>query len=98
AVDVLPGVDPYLLGGGVGVVVSAGSNKIRYNTFVNCKGSLNTPGAIGDCYGGAFVVGLLEGWDLARIARFANVVGALAVTRKGPMEGAPTRAEALARM
>ena len=56
------------------------------------------PTGAGDCYGGAFVVGLLEGWDLARIARFANVVGALAVTRKGPMEGAPTRAEALARM
>jgi len=32
------------------------------------------------------------------VARFANVVGALAVTRKGPMEGAPTRAEVLARM
>jgi sugar/nucleoside kinase (ribokinase family) len=56
------------------------------------------PTGAGDCYGGAFVVGLLEGWDLARVARFANVVGALAVTRKGPMEGAPTRVEALARM
>jgi sugar/nucleoside kinase (ribokinase family) len=56
------------------------------------------PTGAGDCYGGAFVVGLLEGWDLQVVARFANVVGALAVTRKGPMEGAPTRAEALARM
>lgn len=56
------------------------------------------PTGAGDCYGGAFVVGLLEGWELAYIARFANVVGALAVTRKGPMEGAPWRSEALARM
>jgi sugar/nucleoside kinase (ribokinase family) len=56
------------------------------------------PTGAGDCYGGAFVVGLLEGWGLERVARFANVVGALAVTRKGPMEGAPTRAEAMARM
>jgi len=56
------------------------------------------PTGAGDCYGGAFVVGLLEGWDLQVVARFANVVGALAVTRKGPMEGTPTRAEALARM
>jgi sugar/nucleoside kinase (ribokinase family) len=51
------------------------------------------PTGAGDCYGGAFVVGLLEGWDLTRIARFANVVGALAVTKKGPMEGAPWRKE-----
>ncbi|MBN1583408.1 MAG: sugar kinase [Anaerolineae bacterium] len=49
------------------------------------------PTGAGDCYGGAFVVGLLEGWDLPRVARFANVVGALAVTKKGPMEGAPWR-------
>jgi sugar/nucleoside kinase (ribokinase family) len=56
------------------------------------------PTGAGDCYGGAFVVGLLEGWELARVARFANVVGALSVTRKGPMEGAPRRSEVLARM
>ena len=56
------------------------------------------PTGAGDCYGGAFVVGLLEGWDLPKVARFANVVGALAVTRKGPMEGAPWREDALERM
>jgi len=28
--------------------------------------------------------------DLKNAARFANAVGALAVTKKGPMEGAPT--------
>jgi len=56
------------------------------------------PTGAGDCYGGAFVVGLLEGWELPRVARFANVVGALAVTRKGPMEGAPWRVDALSRM
>ncbi len=54
------------------------------------------PTGAGDCYGGAFVVGLLEGWELARVARFANIVGALSVTRKGPMEGAPYRPEVLA--
>lgn len=56
------------------------------------------PTGAGDCYGAAFVAGLLEGWDLPTVARFANVVGALAVTRKGPMEGTPTRSEALGRM
>jgi sugar/nucleoside kinase (ribokinase family) len=56
------------------------------------------PTGAGDCYGAAFVAGLLAGWDLARVARFANVVGGLAVTRKGPMEGAPLLDEALALM
>jgi sugar/nucleoside kinase (ribokinase family) len=56
------------------------------------------PTGAGDCYGGAFVAGLLEGWDLPKVARFANVVGALAVTRKGAMEGAPWREDVLARM
>lgn len=48
------------------------------------------PTGAGDCYGGGFITGLLQGWDLERTARFANVVGALSVTRQGPMEGAPT--------
>jgi sugar/nucleoside kinase (ribokinase family) len=56
------------------------------------------PTGAGDCYGGAFVVGLLEGWDLTRIARFANIAGALSVTRLGPMEGSPRRSEVLVRM
>ena len=56
------------------------------------------PTGAGDCYGAAFVIGLLEGWDLARIARFANAVGALATTRQGPMEGTFTRKEVMAFM
>lgn len=56
------------------------------------------PTGAGDCYGGAFVVGLLEGWELRRVAKFANIVGALSVTVKGPMEGAPSRSQVLARM
>jgi sugar/nucleoside kinase (ribokinase family) len=53
------------------------------------------PTGAGDCYDAAFVVGLMEGWDLARIGRFANAAGALATTRQGPMEGAHTRAQVL---
>lgn len=56
------------------------------------------PTGAGDCYDAGFVVGLLEGWDLARVARFANVAGALSVTRLGPMEAAPTRAQVLAHL
>ena len=51
------------------------------------------PTGAGDCYGAAFVVGLLEGWNLARTSHFANAVGALATTRQGPMEGTFTRAQ-----
>ena len=50
----------------------------------------------GDSFGAALSVALLEGMPLEEAGRFANAVGALAVTRNGPMEGAPTRAEAMA--
>lgn len=48
------------------------------------------PTGAGDCYDAGFVVGLLKEWGLKKVARFANICGALAVTRKGAMEGAPT--------
>lgn len=54
------------------------------------------PTGAGDCYDAAFLVGMLRGWDLSQVARFANAAGALAVTRLGPMEGAPRLDEALA--
>jgi len=56
------------------------------------------PTGAGDCYDAAFVVGILEGWDLERTARFANAVGALATTRQGPMEGTFSRGEVMAFM
>jgi sugar/nucleoside kinase (ribokinase family) len=48
------------------------------------------PTGAGDCYCAGFLAGVLQGMDLQETARFANAVGALAVTKKGPMEGAPT--------
>ena len=51
------------------------------------------PTGAGDTFCAAFVVGLLDGLELAAAAQFANAAGALAVTRRGPMEGAPTREE-----
>jgi sugar/nucleoside kinase (ribokinase family) len=50
----------------------------------------------GDCFCAGFTAGLLEGLRPPEAARFANAVGALAVTRRGPMEGAPARQEVLA--
>jgi sugar/nucleoside kinase (ribokinase family) len=51
------------------------------------------PTGAGDSFSAGITVGLLEDMDLIEAGRFANAVGALAVTRKGPMEGAPTRDE-----
>jgi tagatose kinase len=58
------------------------------------------PTGAGDTFCAAFTVALLDELeqgrpDLVAVARFANAAGALAVTRLGPMEGAPTRAEVL---
>jgi sugar/nucleoside kinase (ribokinase family) len=51
------------------------------------------PTGAGDSFSAAFTVAMLEGMPLEQAARFANAVGALAVGKLGPMEGAPTRAE-----
>ena len=53
---------------------------------------VDPPGA-GDCFGAAFVVFWLRGHAPAEALRYAAAAGARAVTRRGPMEGASTRAE-----
>lgn len=45
------------------------------------------PTGAGDVYDAAFILGLLNNWPLKEILRFANVAGAIKVTRFGPMEG-----------
>jgi sugar/nucleoside kinase (ribokinase family) len=51
------------------------------------------PTGAGDCFGAAFVTSWLQGLLPAEALRLANASGALAVCRKGPMEGASTRAQ-----
>lgn len=48
------------------------------------------PTGAGDCFCAGFLAGLLKGMDVRGAARLANAVGALSVTEKGPMEGAPS--------
>ncbi|MGQ9746635.1 MAG: carbohydrate kinase family protein [Candidatus Caldatribacteriaceae bacterium] len=48
------------------------------------------PTGAGDCYCAGFLAGLARGLSVEEAGRLANAVGALAVTKKGPMEGAPT--------
>lgn len=47
----------------------------------------------GDAFGGALCHGLLAGWDLERILRFANVAGAIVASRRECSTAMPTTAE-----
>jgi sugar/nucleoside kinase (ribokinase family) len=51
------------------------------------------PTGAGDCFGGTFVACLAQGVPLARALRLATAAGAMAVGKKGPMEGNATMAE-----
>ena len=51
------------------------------------------PTGAGDCFAAAFITAVLEGLPIAEAARLANACGALAVSEKGPMAGAKSRAE-----
>ena len=48
------------------------------------------PTGAGDCFNAGFIYGLEAGWSAAKAGTYACAAGALAVTQKGPMEGAPT--------
>ena len=47
----------------------------------------------GDAFGGALCHGLLQGWDLERILRFANIAGAIVASRLECSTAMPTSAE-----
>ncbi|HEY0246821.1 MAG TPA: 5-dehydro-2-deoxygluconokinase [Gryllotalpicola sp.] len=47
----------------------------------------------GDGFGGALCHGLLQGWDLERVIRFANIAGAIVATRRECSTAMPTTAE-----
>ncbi|MBC3252133.1 sugar kinase [Serratia fonticola] len=51
------------------------------------------PTGAGDCFGGAYIACRLQGHSVSQALRYANACGALAVTRRGPMEGTSTFAE-----
>jgi sugar/nucleoside kinase (ribokinase family) len=49
------------------------------------------PTGAGDCFGGAYVACRRLGLPIEQALEYANAAGALAVTARGPMEGASTR-------
>jgi ribokinase len=77
--------------GGEGAYVAvAGGNAGWVKPFH--VGAIDTVGA-GDCFNGAFAVGLLEGKDPWEAARFASAAAAISVTRRGAQASMPSRAE-----
>ena len=58
---------------------------------------IDTTGA-GDVFHGAYLVGLMHGWDLEQVARFASAVAALKCTQLGGRPGIPSFDEAIAFM
>lgn len=51
------------------------------------------PTGAGDCFGATFVACRLQGRSVSECLRYAAAAGALAVTRRGPMEGTASFAE-----
>lgn len=74
----------------------AGSALLHRGVIVEVPGFqvkvVDTTGA-GDVFHGAFLYGLLQGWEVGDILRFANAVSALKCTRLGGRAGIPTLAE-----
>lgn len=51
------------------------------------------PTGAGDCFDAGFISGILEGMPIREAAQLGNACGALAVSARGPMAGAKSRAE-----
>lgn len=51
------------------------------------------PTGAGDCFGATFVSLMLAGYSVEMALKYANASGALAVSKKDPMEGTSTLAE-----
>ncbi|MGC9349786.1 MAG: carbohydrate kinase family protein [Anaerolineae bacterium] len=67
----------------------------RFHTPAMPCSVLDTTGA-GDVFHGAYLVGLLQGWDLRETAQFATAVSAIKCSRFGGRAGIPTFDETMA--
>ena len=78
--------------GGDGVYVTeAESSRCQWVHAFQVE-AVDTVGA-GDCFNGAFAVGLMEGKDSSSAARFASAAAAISVTRRGAQASMPMRSE-----
>ncbi|KEJ88708.1 carbohydrate kinase family protein [Sulfitobacter donghicola] len=70
--------------GAAGATVVSGAER---HEFRGHKVEEIDPTGAGDCFGGTFIALLAQGASLFEAGTMANAAGALAVTRRGPMEG-----------
>lgn len=68
-------------------------NRSGVNCYSTRKVAAVDTTAAGDCFNGAFVVGLAEGMSQEEAIRFANIASSIAVTRKGAQSSIPGREE-----
>ena len=54
--------------------------------------AIDTTGA-GDHFRAGFIHGVIQGWPIADILRFANATAAVSCTKRGAIASAPTLAE-----
>ena len=76
--------------GADGCTVYSEKGRVEVNGFA--VDEIDPTGA-GDCFDAAFICGVLDGQSPAEAAALANACAAIAVTAKGPMTGAKSRAE-----
>jgi ribokinase len=77
--------------GGEGSYVAVAGGKAAWVSAFKVE-VIDTVGA-GDCFNGAFAVGLLEGLDPCAAARFASAAAAISVSRRGAQASMPSRAK-----
>jgi len=77
--------------GAKGVVVRTQDQTLRASAF---DVEVVDPSGSGDAFDAGFIIGLLEGWDLARTVEFASAIGASACTARGCTPGVFNREEA----
>ena len=75
-----------------GAVLAAGGEVITCPGF---EVAVVEPTGAGDVHAAAMMIGLLRGWELERMGRFANAAGALAVTAMGHLGDALPTPEAI---
>ena len=73
-----------------GCVFLSGSERFSVDGFE--VGAVDTTGA-GDVFHGAFLFGVLQGWDIYRICVFANATAAMKCRMPGGRRGIPDRVE-----
>jgi sugar/nucleoside kinase (ribokinase family) len=90
----------FLEGGAGTVVVTQGSEGLVVRTKDQSLSAgvfavnVVDPSGSGDAFDAGFIIGMLEGWDLARTITFASAIGAAACTQRGCTPGVFTREEA----